>query len=271
MAEKIFWTAISTMVVLSIIHFGAGFFSARIKGAAKRQGRIHLAAVVLIVIFLMSGAVIAAQRGSLFLVVLLGIGILLGSSIAAGYHYGRYGFVQKGFWFWGVLAVVGFGLTTFKLKETVNLVEQLGVSSNAPKPEAPDVSKGCKESLEEVYRGFVHYAEVNDALPAAEGWMDKEDFLSHVQANEWLHCPTVSTRKDEKYGYAFNKALAGRKLNGKALSKMPNAAKTPLVFDSTLLEKSAADDMKSLPKPGRHNGVNHILYCDGHIEAVEPQ
>jgi prepilin-type processing-associated H-X9-DG protein len=52
---------------------------------------------------------------------------------------------------------------------------------------------------------------------------------------------------------------------------MPDAAKTPLAFDSSTLTKNAHDPMTSLPKPGRHGGRNNILFCDGHIEMVEPK
>ena len=63
----------------------------------------------------------------------------------------------------------------------------------------------------------------------------------------------------------------GRKLNGKTLKDMPDAAKTPLLYDSTDLAKNAHDSLTSLPKPGRHGGKNNILFCDGHIESVAPK
>ena len=71
--------------------------------------------------------------------------------------------------------------------------------------------------------------------------MDQDDFKAAVQKDEWLHCPAVSNRHDDKYGYAYNDALVGRKLNGKKLKEMPDAAKTPLLYDSTDLAKNAHD------------------------------
>ncbi len=171
----------------------------------------------------------------------------------------------------GVIAFTSVFLMGSRLHLLVEALQTLGVGKVHAKPAGPDTSLDCKKSLAEIYKGFQHYAEVNDALPAAAKWIDEEDLRSHVQADEWFHCPTVSTRKDDKYGYAFNDAVAGRKLNGKPLDKMPDAAKTPLVFDSSALAKNVHDPLTSLPKPGRHGGKNNILYCDGHIEAEAPK
>lgn len=158
-----------------------------------------------------------------------------------------------------------------RLHQLVDVMQQLGIGAGRASVAGPDTSLDCKASLTKIYAGFRHYAEVNDALPPAAKWVDEEDLRGAVQADEWFHCPAVSNRKDDKYGYAYNDAVAGRKLNGKALPDMPDAAKTPLVFDSANLAKNAHDALTSLPRPGRHGGRNNILYCDGHIETVAPK
>jgi prepilin-type processing-associated H-X9-DG protein len=101
--------------------------------------------------------------------------------------------------------------------------------------------------------------------------LDNEEIVSKVTKNEWLHCPAISNRQDDKFGYAFNAELSARPMNGKPLKEMPNAATTPLLYDSTNLAKNAQDKTTSLPRPGRHSGRNNILYCDGHVAAVEPR
>jgi prepilin-type processing-associated H-X9-DG protein len=158
-----------------------------------------------------------------------------------------------------------------RLHNLVDILQQLGIGSARTKPAGPDTSLDCSKSLEKIYLGFAHYVENNDALPPADKWMEDEDVRGGVAADEWFHCPAVSNRKDDKFGYAYNDAIANRKLGGKKLSEMPDAAKTPLAFDSANLAKSAHDPMTSLPKPGRHGGRNNILFCDGHIESVAPK
>ncbi len=137
----------------------------------------------------------------------------------------------------------------------------------------PETNKTCPENLKGLYNAFTQYAELNDALPPADKWEENTDFTSRVPQDAWLHCPVVSNGHDDKFGYAYNAALGGKKLNlnGKPLNTLPNAAKTPLLYDSTNLSKNAQDAVTSLPKPGRHGGRNNILYLDGHVEAVAPK
>lgn len=134
----------------------------------------------------------------------------------------------------------------------------------------PERYKDCAENLKSLYVAFSMYAQDYDALPPAKNWLDNEEIASRIVKDEWMHCPAVSNRRDDRYGYAYNTQIAGKSLNGKALREMPGAAKTPLLYDSTSLQKSAYDAFASLPSPGRHGGRNYVLYCDGHVEAVEP-
>ena len=167
----------------------------------------------------------------------------------------------------GVVTALALASVFSLLNPIVALVKEYG---SLKKPELI-VDKDCAENLKSIYLGFEKYVEYNDALPPAETWEDQDDFKGAIQKDEWLHCPAVSNRHDTKFGYAYNAALAGRKLGGKKLSEMPDAAKTPLLYDSTDLAKDAHDSLTSLPKPGRHGGKNNILFCDGHIESVAPK
>jgi prepilin-type processing-associated H-X9-DG protein len=168
-----------------------------------------------------------------------------------------------------VLVIVTLHSAFARNGEVIRVVRQLGLDEKVAKYE-PEKNKDCPNNLKSLYIAFSMYTQDWGALPPAANWLDNEDLVSKVRQNEWLHCPAVSNRHDDKYGYAYNAAVAGRQLNGKPLNEMPDAAKTPLVYDSTNLAKNAHDAVTSLPHPGRHGGRNNILYCDGRVEAVAP-
>jgi prepilin-type processing-associated H-X9-DG protein len=153
-------------------------------------------------------------------------------------------------------------------REVIGAVKELGLDKT--EKYEPEKNKACPENLRSLYIAFSMYAQDWDALPPAANWLENDDLTSKVRQDEWLHCPAVSNRRDDKFGYAYNESVAGRALNHKPLKEMPDAVKTPLVYDSTNLAKNAHDAVTSLPKPGRHGGRNNILYCDGHVEAVAP-
>ena len=181
---------------------------------------------------------------------------------------------------WQRLSTVGFGLyiaTTVAVQVAnvnplLDVLQQAGILK-AKDEYKPETNKTCPENLKGLYNAFTQYAELNDSLPPADKWEENMDFTSRVPQDTWLHCPVVSNGHDDKFGYAYNTALGGKKLNlnGKPLSTFPDAAKTPLLYDSTNLGKNAQDPSASLPKPGRHGGRNNILYLDGHVEAVAPK
>jgi prepilin-type processing-associated H-X9-DG protein len=153
--------------------------------------------------------------------------------------------------------------------EIIRTVNQLGLGHTARYE--PEKNKDCPENLKSLYIAFSMYTEDYGALPPAANWLANDDLVSKVRQDEWLHCPAVSNRHDDKYGYAYNDAVAGRNLNGKPLKEMPDAAHTPLLYDSTDLAKSAHDAFTSLPRPGRHGGRDNVLYCDGTVKAIEPK
>ncbi len=149
-----------------------------------------------------------------------------------------------------------------------NAVSQLGILQS--KKYEPQKNKDCPENLKSIYNAINLYSQDWDALPPFEKWLDNEELTSKIRQNEWLHCPEVSNRHDEKYGYAFNDKVSALKLGGKHLNELPDAVKTPLLYDSRDISKSAHDSFSSLPRPGRHGGRNNVLYLDGHVEAVNP-
>ncbi len=106
----------------------------------------------------------------------------------------------------------------------------------------PETNKTCPENLKGLYYAFAQYAELNDSLPPADKWEENTDFTSRVPQDAWLHCPVVSNGHDDKFGYAYNAALSGKKLNlnGKPLNTFPNAAKTPLLYELDKSEQERA-------------------------------
>ena len=172
----------------------------------------------------------------------------------------------------GMLCLLAIG---FQIRNVQPLLETLQ-TAGLLKPRddyKPETNKDCPANLQSVYNAFEQYAELNDKLPDAAKWQDDTDFTARIPQDEWLHCPTVSNRHDDKFGYALNETVTGKKLNlnGKPLKSLPNAATTPLLYDSTNTAKNAHDAVTSLPRPGRHGGRNNILYLDGHVFAVAPK
>lgn len=171
-----------------------------------------------------------------------------------------------------VVLMVGVLIPFFlRIQEVMGVLNSLGLLQTKRGYE-PALDKDCPENLKSLYTAFQQYAQDWDALPPAAGWMNNEELISKVSRNEWLHCPAVSNRRDDKYGYAYNDAVSAKPLGGKHnLGDLPNAAHTPLLYDSTDLSKGAHDAFRSLPKPGRHAERDNVLYLDGHLEAVAPK
>lgn len=170
------------------------------------------------------------------------------------------------------LSLVAVGVQLWNLKPVFDVLEELGILKQKDNYQ-PETNKDCPANLQSLYNAFEQYAELNDSLPAAENWQDNGDLTSRIPQDEWMHCPVVSNRHDDKFGYAYNSTLGGKKLNlkGSPLKSLPNAATTPLLYDSTDLHKNAHDAFSSLPKPGRHSGRDNVLYLDGHVAAVKPK
>ena len=141
--------------------------------------------------------------------------------------------------------------------QITHAAKALGIGQSKPKEEL-NANQGSADNLKSLYTAFFLYTQDWDALPPAKDWMNNEEIVSKVQKDEWLHNPAVSNRTDEKFGYAYNESVATKKLNGKPLNTQPDAAATPLLYESSKTEKSAFDKFESA------NGL--VLYLDGTVK-----
>jgi len=84
-----------------------------------------------------------------------------------------------------------------------------------------------------------------------------------------LHCPQLLGSKADRFGYAANVHVLGRKT-----SDVADPARMPLTFDSGIIAKNAESGLETLPFPGRHGSthirdLNNIAYLDGHVEPLK--
>lgn len=107
----------------------------------------------------------------------------------------------------------------------------------------------------------IYEADYDDYMPRAKKWMDA--ILPYTKNEKSYHCPSVASTA---YGYALNSSLAG-----KNAEKIASPAAEALVFDSTKLERSAVSTLKTLPKPGRHEGKDNVAYADTHAKSIAPK
>ena len=115
----------------------------------------------------------------------------------------------------------------------------------------------CASNLKQLAVGMLMYAQDHDEqFPPADRWSDA--IYPYIKNDQLLRCPGTPQRE---FGYAFNRALSGRRL-----AEIANPAETPLLFDSKTGKKNAADDGRSWPSPGRHNDGNDCAFVDGHVK-----
>ena len=146
------------------------------------------------------------------------------------------------------------------------------------KPKRPFATTGCMENLRKLSRAMSLYLDSADAFPPKDVWMDelfryaKADDMLVEEAWKLFQCPELGLGSGV-YGYAMNVALSEqlRPLEQDAEDWVA-AGKTPAIFDSTDMSKNAhGDPDKLLPKPGRHEGKNHIVFADGHVATLAPE
>lgn len=119
----------------------------------------------------------------------------------------------------------------------------------------------CMGNLRRLARALTLYSEENGGLLPADDWHRKlEEFEPDTVSYACPHQRRVDPRSS---GYALNKALAGKRLDGQGKD-------APLVFDSAVTVPGAVDDPSNVPRPGRHrNGrVNNVAYADGRVASV---
>lgn len=135
------------------------------------------------------------------------------------------------------------------------------------------VTELCMKRLRQVAQAqFLYTADYDDQLPPAEQWVTASwtygSEKNPTEVNESIfRCPTISMRREDGFGYAFNLDL-----DGKSLAEIPDRAGTPLVFDSqeTFLNAAGSPD-SSYPSPeGRHDGGTrtNIVNADGRTRFI---
>jgi hypothetical protein len=236
--------AVITLLVFVAIHIG-------LQLAARSPAQKY---DVQVQTFLVSGNAIGVVAR------MMSFGMLF--ALATGLFMGRRKQVGKGL-FTGLtvamaaLCVICLGNVFSVSTKVMAGAKELGIGQGKPKEE-PNANQGSAENLKSLYTAFSLYAQDWDALPPAKDWMSNEDWVSKVQKDEWLHNPAISNRTDDKFGYAYNEAVAEKELKGKPLNEQPDAANTPLVYESSKTEKSAFDKFESA------NGL--VLYLNGTVK-----
>jgi prepilin-type processing-associated H-X9-DG protein len=259
---------------LCVLAYLAGVVAGIKTQDVNRSGkRLALVIVILGLLLIVGTLPLKAKIGPIITMLAGYLTCALGAALLGGYGTGRKRSknLPSGVALYLVVTLFVTGLALASMFSLLNPVAVIAKELFSSKKYDPIADKSCTENMQSLYHAFEKYVEYNDSMPPAESWQDQDDFKAAIQKDEWLHCPAVSNRHDNKFGYAYNAALSKRKLNGKTLKDMPDTAKTPLLYDSTDLAKNAHDNVTSLPKPGRHGGKNNILFCDGHIESVPPK
>ncbi len=107
----------------------------------------------------------------------------------------------------------------------------------------------------------MYVQDYDDKFPIADSWADRT--YPYFKNYNVTRCPSVSATDKGKYGYAYNDKIAGVRY-----AKIKNPAISPLIYDSSNLQKSAHDAFTSLPVPARHGNGNVVAYQDGHVKLV---
>jgi hypothetical protein len=128
----------------------------------------------------------------------------------------------------------------------------------------------CMSNEKQMALGVLMYCQdYDETLPAAKEWMTvirpyEEGSENKGKAEYVFHCPEVSKRDPEIFGYAYNSDL-----NRKTLDKVGSPQTTLMLYDSSTLTANASDALTSLPSPGRHRREqNQGAFADGHTARL---
>lgn len=108
---------------------------------------------------------------------------------------------------------------------------------------------------------LMYMQDYDEVLPSARSWCDT--LRPYTMDEKLFHCPEVGKGNSARYGYAFDE-----RVSKKLLKKIPSPGTTPLLYESTNLERNAMGRFNDLPTPGRHQGRNVVGYVDGHTKAI---
>lgn len=105
----------------------------------------------------------------------------------------------------------------------------------------------------------------NGHFPPADGWMDAAQPFS--SSGDVFRSPIASMGGKDVYGIAFRTELGAKRMNTE-----PDLDRWAMVFDSSLLERSAHSGLETLPTPGRYKGddgpCNIIAFADGSVLPI---
>lgn len=152
-----------------------------------------------------------------------------------------------------ILAFVGAGLAAC-----------LAVGSWAQTMEQRDSARRamCLANMRQLAMAMMMYAQDHEnRLPPANRWCDAINPYTRNQAI--FKCPADKA----KYSYAMNFNLSKR-----AITAIPNPAKTVMLFESTQGRKNATDVGRSWPARSRHPPGICVAYAEAHckVETKKP-
>ncbi len=138
---------------------------------------------------------------------------------------------------------------------------QVDLSSPEPLKEAAAQAnrQACEEQLRQLSSAIQLYAaSSDDMLPDPGRWLDQ--ITMYLPQPAHLHCPA-----DPKAGvsYAMNRNLAGKRRRDIA-----NPTMVPVLYESTLHARNAADTGQSWPESAWHPGGILVLYLDGSVRLT---
>lgn len=107
----------------------------------------------------------------------------------------------------------------------------------------------------------MYLADYDQRLPSRDAWMDSLD--PYLSGSSQFRDPEITG--EQQFGYAFDSRLSTK---NEALIADPS--KQALAYDSINLGRNASDPFVSLPIPGRHKGVNSVVYMDGRAKRANP-
>ena len=163
---------------------------------------------------------------------------------------------------------IGRPLDSVKTLKVVTVTEAGAVHVDAEKTmllAAPEMAKmrsdaqmtTSESNLKQIGLAFIQYVQDNDQkLPDADKWVD--EIYPYLKTESVFRDPSAPA--GEKWSYAFNRNLSGRKV-----ADLASPATTVILFESTMGAKNASDTGESVPHPGRHNGGADYAFADGHV------
>jgi len=129
----------------------------------------------------------------------------------------------------------------------------------------------CLSNEKQMGLAALMYAQdYDEVLPPSAEWITmlqpyvNSSSNTRTRSRDYVfHCPEVSHRNPDIFGYAYNSDM-----NRKPLEKIAIPRSTLLIYDSATLSSSATDAITSLPSPGRHRRHNQAVFADGHAARL---